>query len=217
MNIVKLNGLSRWKLLPRGEAIHFAEKPGGDRRVKLLLNSQFDIGLWFRNADGEERFLAALCPGLNEVEFFAAGPFAIVPSDGENELWYISTEAEPAHVVIKDPVIYTGIAQRRQRNPQLEAIMYVMRQNQRENDAKLAAQADLFADQLAKLKQEKPNGETGVHEPTSKKPAKPRVDAGRADKPKEKAPLEPVSPASGNVNEPDQPAGGAPQGGDEVG
>lgn len=200
MNIVKLNSLSRWRLLEKGKAIHFAALGNGERRIRLTVNVQLETALWLRDADGEERFLAALNPGVNLVEFMARGPFAVVPSDGDNELWYQTAEAEPNHVVISDPVIFTGIPQRRQRNPQLEAIMYMMRQNQLANEQKIAAQAEAFEKQLAKVKGEadaataakppvggdKPPKAGGkpadkqarVHGEQVEKPAKPRLDEG---------------------------------------
>lgn len=217
MNIVKLNSLSRWRLLEKGKAIHFAALGNGERRIRLTVNAQLETALWLRNADGEERFLAALNPGVNLVEFMAVGPFAVVPSDGENEIWYQTAEAEPNHVVISDPVIFTGIPQRRQRNPQLEAIMYMMRQNQAENEKRLAAQAQAFAAELAKAKGEanaavekppvgggkSPKGgkpaekQARVHGDAPPKPAQPRVDA-RSEEAESEAEKEAIPP---EVNE----------------
>lgn len=193
MNVVKLNSLARWVFLPKGKAIQFAAVAGGERRVRLTVNCHVEDALWHRSADGVERLLAVLEPGLNTVEFYAAGPFAVASSSKvDNEIWYQTAEAEKSHVVIKDPVVFTGVPQRRQRNPQLDAIMYVMRQNQR-----LVEQAEASLSKLEKVKGDidnarasekepvapkvgKPAGKKpgGVHEQAAPKPAKPRVDAG---------------------------------------
>lgn len=201
MNVIKLNSLARWRNLEAGKAIHFADVGRSERRICLTVNTHLATALWLRNADGEERLLACLTPGLNKVEFYAAGPFAVVPSDGDNELWYQTAEAEPNHVVIADPVIYTGIPERRQRNPQLEMIMYAMRQN-------LAARDAHFAAELAKLKGERENVEAAkgaVHEPKAQVPAADKVGTGPKKGNKKAAPVADQlrSPGEAEGDEPD--------------
>lgn len=126
---VKLHSLSRWLPLNQGEAIVFNKSSGtGERRVRLHLNMARQTTFFVEDGDGA-RLLTTTGPGLETIEFSAAGKVAVFAEDGAAEVHYQTSEYEPTHVRVVDPVIFTKIANRRHRNPELEEMMFRMNQN----------------------------------------------------------------------------------------
>lgn len=206
MNVIKLHNLSRWLSLPADNAIEFCEVSPGSRLIRLYLNVANAGTLAIVRDKAAPEFLAAVEPGLNLLEFHAAGAFKVLADAECGSVRYFTSEAECGHVVVNDPEIFTGIARRRERNPEMERLMFMMRQT---IDARLAQQAAAFNEQLAKAKgnsdgdgrkTEKVDGDLrmaegveksrkpaeakrpAVHEPAPAKPAKPRLDASGPDK-----------------------------------
>lgn len=134
--VVKLNALDRWMLLESGKAIGFVKTGDTARRVRLEVNCAAPTVFHIENEDGP-RLLAAVPAGLEVIEFSMAGDFAVFPQEGAGEVHYRTAEAEPTHHVVVNPVVFTKLAQRRHRNPELEAIMYRMQENM---ERRLAAQ-----------------------------------------------------------------------------
>lgn len=122
--MIRLGNLGRWVALPRGSKITF---PGQDvRRVRLTVNSPGIAKLYIIDEDGELHFLAAP-DRLEEVEFSWAGDL-VLTTDAE-DVSFLTAENEPEHIVIEDPEVFTEIAQRAARNPELERIMYMAQRN----------------------------------------------------------------------------------------
>lgn len=135
--VVKLNSLARWAMLPEGQAIAFEGSNVGERRVRINFNLEAVTAFFIGDEEGES-FLCTIGPGLETVEFNVAGSFNVYPEKGSAAVHYQSADLEPTFVEVPDPVIFTKIAQRRQRNPELEEIMYRMNANM---ERRLAAQA----------------------------------------------------------------------------
>ena len=128
---IKLNALARWASLPHGKQLVLAGKPtGGDRRVRLSLNVGEATKVYVSDEGGEERLLAVVQPGLETIEFSAPGRLHVHTDarDGA-EVWIQTAETEPTFVEVVDPVVFTRIANRRHRNPELEEMMYRMQLN----------------------------------------------------------------------------------------
>ncbi len=153
--VVKLNSLSRWALLAPTTAIVFDGSDVAERRVRIDFNLEAATSFFIVTADGEELFLAALPPGLETVEFSAAGTFRVYAESGSGAVHYISADLEPTFSEVVDPVIFTKIANRRHRNPELEEIMFRMNQNL---EARLAAQAHEFEAALERRRMEEEYG-----------------------------------------------------------
>ena len=135
---VKLNSLARWASLPATDAIVFEGSDVGERRVRINFNLE-GVTSFFIGDDGGEEFLCTIGPGLETVEFNVAGSFKVYAEKGSGVVHYQSADLEPTFHEIADPVIFTRIAQRRHRNPELEEMMYRMQAN---IERRLAAQAD---------------------------------------------------------------------------
>ncbi len=151
---VKLNSLSRWTVLAPDTAVVFAGSDIAERRVRIDFNLEA-VTSFFIDLGGQERFLCTLPEGQETVEFNAAGTFRIYAEKGSGVVHYISADLEPTFSEVVDPVIFTKIASRRHRNPELEEMMFRMNQNL---ERRLAQQADEFETALARRRLEEENG-----------------------------------------------------------
>lgn len=131
----KLGTLLDWRVLAEGVKL---ELKGGLRSVALEINAPEPINL-YAGLNQEDIFVGRF-EGRDRVEFTVDGDFFLYGDGGE--LWFITTddvvvntEADPA-----DP-IFTRIANRRDRNPNLEAIEWRMRQNMERRFAEMQAEA----------------------------------------------------------------------------
>lgn len=191
--MIRLGNLGRWVALPRGSKITF---PGKDvRRVRLTVNSPGVAKLYTIDEDGVPHFLAAP-DRLEEVEFSYAGDL-VVMADAD-DVSFLSAENEPEYVVIEDPEVFTEIAQRAARNPELERIMYVAQRNMERRLEQMAIGfeervSDAF-DAGRRAEAGRPKGENPADD--GEKPAKPA--------PKPKSP-----PPAAGADQPAEPPGGA--------
>lgn len=187
---VKLHSLSRWLPLNSGDAIVFEKSSGtGERRVRLHLNLARQTTFFVEDKDGA-RLLATLPAGLETVEFSAAGKVAVFAEDGAAEVHYQTSEYEPTHVRVVDPVIFTKIANRRHRNPELEEMMFRMNQNL---ERRLAIQAAEIEAAFERRRKEEEYGRSAEIIETDAPGA--AANAGGS----EIQPQEPPSPASGEA------------------
>lgn len=152
--VVKLNSLSRWSALAPEQAIVFAGSDVAERRVRIDFNLEA-VTSFFIRVDDEERFLCTLREGQETIEFNAAGTFRVYAEKGSGVVQYVSADLEPTFSEIVDPVIFTKIANRRHRNPELEEMMFRMNQNL---ERRLAQQADEFEAALQRRRMEEENG-----------------------------------------------------------
>lgn len=149
MQTIKLNSVDRW-LPAAGQQLTF--EGDGARRIRLHVNSPDVARVWLV-LDGDELQFIARVEGYQVVEFYADGDVR-VSIDG-NDVWWRCAETEPTFVEVVDPVIFTKIANRRHRNPELEAIMYRMQENV---ERRLAQQAAEFEAALERRRREEVNG-----------------------------------------------------------
>ena len=138
---VKLNSLSRWAVLDGAEAIAFEGTGAAERRIRIDFNLEGVTSFFIGDLDGEN-FLCTIGPGLETVEFNVAGAFKVYAEKGSGAVHYQCSGQEPTSMEIPDPVIFTRIAQRRTRNPELEEMMHRMQLNV---ERRMAAQADELA------------------------------------------------------------------------
>lgn len=153
--VVKLNSLSRWLVLAADKAIVFDGSDIAERRVRIDFNLEAATSFFIVDRDGVESFLCSLPAGQETIEFSAAGTFSVYAEAGSGAVHYISADLEPTFSEVVDPVIFTKIANRRHRNPELEEMMFRMNQNL---ERRLAQQADEFEAALERRRLEEENG-----------------------------------------------------------
>lgn len=132
--MIKLDSLSRWSRLDKGAVLTL---PGvADRRIRLNVNSPGRVSLFIVNDDGEPIFLA--CPeGRDVVEFAAPGDVRITTED--EDVFVYTAENEPTFSIIENAEVFTQIAQRAARNPDMEHMLYLQQVNMERRFAALAA------------------------------------------------------------------------------
>lgn len=151
---IKLNSLDRWKTLEANASINFEGAEDAERRVRLKVNCEEETSFYYEDANGP-RFLTGVGMGVTEIEFGATGKFSVFPHEGAGVVQYQTAEHEPTFAVIFDPVIFTKIANRRHRNPEIEQMMFMMNQN---IERRLAAQKHEFEAALERRRNEEING-----------------------------------------------------------
>lgn len=142
----RVHNLSKWRFLKEGDSLHFPKnKP---RIVILEVNCPGEV-CFYVDQDAEairrnERRLEdeaagrevlpieplsflGVAKGRERFEFAVDGPFSLLVEGGSAYIYTADGQDVATRVVA--PVIYTRIANRRQRNPHLELIEYQMKLN----------------------------------------------------------------------------------------
>ena len=149
MQTIKLNAVDRWQ---RADGNLLTFEGGGARRIRLNINSPGVALAWLVHRERELQFLGRI-EGFQTIEFYAAGTVN-VSLDG-NDVWWSCSEVEPTYVEVIDPVIFTKIANRRHRNPELEEMMFRMNQNM---ERRLAQQANEIEAAFERRRKEETHG-----------------------------------------------------------
>lgn len=172
--MIDLKDLGRWQALGEGASIRFeADKM---RRFRLEVNTPNRTRFYLVNGT-DVTFLASV-DGYEVIQFIAPEVFEIT-SDGAEALIY-TTEFEQTSVEIPDAVIFTKIAERRARNPELE---YMMSKVQENMDRRLAVATRDFEQRTAALAaQIKANANVDTGTPVSgSAPVRSESDAGAGE------------------------------------
>lgn len=143
---IKLDELSCWKLLKRGENLLLPCDHDEPRRVRIDLNVEERTWIYVASEHikaVDAQFVAAVGPGCETLEFWGQGDLAITfapdaPEDHPAQVWLYTAEIEPNVSASDDAVSFTEIHQRRARNPELEMMQLIARQNERRLDEKMA-------------------------------------------------------------------------------
>ena len=136
--VVKLNSIARWIDLDPKKGISFDGDPAADRLYRIDLNCEA-VTTFYVVQGKNERLLVTLQPGVETVEFYMAGDFTIMSDAPEGGVLFWAADYEPAFVEVIDPEIFTKIATRQARNPELEEMMYRAQLNM---ERRFAAQQD---------------------------------------------------------------------------
>lgn len=124
-----------WRTLSDGQKVGF---PGKTSRVVVLEVNAQDEARLFVEEDGTIHFLAVVF-GRDEIQFAVEGGFAIICEGGP--VHFKTAEDSDWSVQPVDDTTFTTLVERRQRNPELEQIMY---QAQINMERRLAAQSEEF-------------------------------------------------------------------------
>lgn len=133
--MIKLDSLSRWSHLPAGSKLVLAGD--AERRIRLNVNSPKRISLFVIDDNGEFKFLASP-DGLDVIDFAAGGNVQITTND--EDVYFYTSENEPTFSIFPDAEIYTRIAERAPRNPDLEHMMYLTQINMEKRFAQMHGQ-----------------------------------------------------------------------------
>lgn len=153
--VVKLNSLARWSSLDRTNRIRFTGDDAGERMVRIQFNLESVTSFYIGRDEMDADLLCTIGPGVEIVEFSAAGDFYVFAEKDAGMVKYQSADLEPTFSEVVDPVIFTKIANRRHRNPELEEMMYRMQENM---ERRLEQQAHEFDAALQRRRQEEENG-----------------------------------------------------------
>lgn len=155
----RIHNLSKWRFLPEGEALHFSGRaqrtvvvdvncpqevcfyirqdpederldPERERDEEAGRVAQGDsaLGRAASDDDGGSVSFIAVCKGRDRLEFGVDGSFDLLTEGGS--AYVFSHDGVDIATRVIAPVIFTRIANRRQRNPHLEMMEYQMRLNQ---------------------------------------------------------------------------------------
>ena len=147
---IRLDELAGWALMPVGEALKLAGDGREDnRRVRLNLNCEVRTWVFAEHAGASlPQFVGVVGPGCETLEFVVRGELAMnfvrAGGDGEGaapQVWVQTSELEPNVSTNPNSVSFTEIVARRARNPELEMMQAISRQNERRMREMLDAQA----------------------------------------------------------------------------
>lgn len=153
--VVKLNSLSRWSSLDSKKAILFRGAADAERCVRIQFNLENVTTFYVGKDEMDADLLCTIGPGQETVEFYALGDFYVIAEKDAGMVKYQSADLEPTFSEVVDPVIFTKIANRRHRNPELEEVMFRMQENM---ERRLAQQAGEFEAALERRRTEEENG-----------------------------------------------------------
>lgn len=140
--VIRLHNVSKWKLLEQGFLPFVGDH---HRKIRIDVNcevvTRFDIVQPGEGDDDDKlTMLAAGVQGLETLEFSAPAD-TVLHVTSEGEVWYFTNEGDDQSVPGVEDEIFTTIANRRARNPQLEMMMFKQEQNM---NRRLKAQAAEF-------------------------------------------------------------------------
>lgn len=153
----RMFNLRKWSTLTEGTALSWSSKR--PRVVKFEVNSPAEVSLHLRYPDGVfyqepagydgeagtvheivapgTTFFLALVRGRDTIETFVDANFEVLSEGGG--CYVYTADGDDVHSVVLEPVIFTRIAERKARNPEIEAIERRMYLNQqRRLDQQLA-------------------------------------------------------------------------------
>lgn len=121
----RIHDVKKWKHVAAGGAMNFSDVR--ERRVRLDVNSAGPATLYYVDGNGETTLLA-LVHGRDVVEFQSHGEtFAIAVED--NDIWAYTVDGDDVSFRIDEAVTFTKLVERRARNPEVEMMAYLMREN----------------------------------------------------------------------------------------
>lgn len=107
------------------------------RLVRLEVNTAGPCHLRLETGQ-DERFLANV-NGRETLTFYVTGP-AAVRCESKHEVWWWTPELESSAVVVKDPVVFTKVMNRRERNPEIERMARKLQENAERRMARMLAE-----------------------------------------------------------------------------
>lgn len=185
-NVIRIADLGRWTFLIPGNKLSFSPHKARTIRLDLRASAPAYWAVERVTADGEvkQEFLTITPPGVSTLEIgVAAGDISLIPEIAEGEdIAFSAPEFEVFDLESAHPgESFLKIAHRRQRNPEVEYMEFLMNQNM---EARLRTMDEEIARRLAAI----PTGAreddgNGVHEqPAAKREKLPQDAKGKGGK-----------------------------------
>ena len=198
----KLNNIEAYRELREGQNAVFYHPQDQDaqaRQIKMRLNAPQHCNLWLTpidridpetgEVDEEEIFLGHIDPGLEQIEFFYRGSFALAVKGGN--LWIDTIDNTEFSVEASDETSYARLWEREERDPRILEIEQAARHNQRmlmeqmaQDRAEYEARMRAFEEKIANVATPSApadSGTTGAVAPVSS--GTPASDSGAAAEP----------------------------------
>lgn len=166
----RIMDIKKWRHVPEGTAMNFENT--AERRMRLDVNSPGMAVLWYVDGDGETTLLAVVS-GRDVIEFATHGATFSIEVSGADVFVY-TVDGENFAFAKPDAVKFTKMMTRRERNPEVEMMRYIMNENSRRM---LEQQAEQFERMRAEFQRNQPaapaqpepsgdaSGATGKSEP----------------------------------------------------
>ena len=210
-NVIRVGDIGRWTQLQSGHKLLFTSYKPRTIRVTVRASAEVFWACERVTDDGEvvQEFLTVTPAGISTVEVAVdKSGLTMIPDFNEADHVYFSApEYEPFDLEAADAgESFLRIAHRRERNPQVEYMEFLMNQNM---EARLRTMDEEIARRLSALPaKENDDDGNGVHErPAPERKKLPKDGGGKAGGEK------PGSVPVGSRREPDGNGGGAPHGG----
>lgn len=138
---MRIHNVTKWRKYDPAVGLSFNGLDG--RLIEIELNTEVRARVDLVRDDAT--IFLGIVDGLQRLEFVTDDPWVDLVVTSEGEVWYFTNEGDYGATVHPEAVSFTKPMQRRARNPQLERMMYEMRQNEMRREALLQEQAAQFA------------------------------------------------------------------------
>lgn len=145
----RIQDIKKWRHVPEGTAMNFENT--AERRMRLDVNAAGMALLWYVDGDGETTLLAVVT-GRDVIEFATHGGMFSIEVTGADVFVY-TVDGENFSFAKPDAVKFTKMIERRARNPEVEYMQYMMRENHR---VMLEQQAEQFERMRAEFQRNQP-------------------------------------------------------------
>jgi hypothetical protein len=161
---IKLDELTGWKRIPSGQVLNLSSELKDPRKVRVHFNCEDRTWVYARYGGntGDPQYIATTGPGCETLEFFVGGDVElsfVADKEGLAQIWVQTAELEPNVSANPNAVSFTETVLRRARNPELELMQALARQNQDRMNAVLQQQTAVLRElqeERKKLVSEKP-------------------------------------------------------------
>jgi hypothetical protein len=154
MKMQKLGNLDKWPLVKNGEGIEFSV----ERRVRLEVLSPVGTDWYFMEGKKKGQYFTTTS-GREVLEFVAVEGMRVMPT---KHVRYYSSENEHIHVDETGNPVFTRIANRQARNPEMEMVAAIAAENATRRMQQMYAEDMRRKDeQINQLKGEVVDRETG--------------------------------------------------------
>lgn len=125
--MLKIPSLKHWTLLPDGKSVNF-EHSVESRRVRLDVNAAGTAQVYHTDGNGQLTFLG-LVTGREVIEFATLADTSFAISTIGADLWFYSVDGADFSFERPEARSFTQLVERRQRNPEIEYMQYMMQAN----------------------------------------------------------------------------------------
>lgn len=134
--MIRMYALTDWVAVPAGGSVGFDNPKPRNVRVEVMLEAPGVVNI---ATDTEGVSVACYVAGRETIEFWADGPYVLGAS---SSMYVYTSDLERVHIENEGGESYTRIVERRQRNPELEAMERRMHENMQRMLAQTQAERD---------------------------------------------------------------------------